>query len=65
MPPLFWGKSGHIQTAIYAKLGRVQSPYPHGERQNIVMPDGATMTFDIFEPLESHPSKGLFQLIDM
>ncbi|XP_077173650.1 monoacylglycerol lipase ABHD2 [Paroedura picta] len=54
IPPLIWGKSGHIQTALYGKMGRVSSPHPYGLRKYLVMPDGATATFDLFEPLAEH-----------
>ncbi|XP_023669913.1 monoacylglycerol lipase ABHD2-like [Paramormyrops kingsleyae] len=54
IPPLLWGKSGHLQTALYGKLGRVNSPHPHGQRKYLPMPDGATATFDLFEPLADH-----------
>ena len=63
-PPLLWGKSGHIQTIVYAKMGRVNTPLPKGERFNILMHDGATVTFDVFEPLKSHPTAGTFLLAD-
>lgn len=58
VPTLLWGKSGHLQTFIYAKLGRVKSPFPKGNRHYLEMPDGALMTFDVFEPYTSHKSKG-------
>ncbi|KAM8972984.1 monoacylglycerol lipase ABHD2 [Pelodytes ibericus] len=54
IPPLIWGKSGHIQTALYGKMGRVSSPHPCGLRKYLTMPDGATATFDLFEPLAEH-----------
>uniref|UniRef100_A0A8C5MJ14 Monoacylglycerol lipase ABHD2 n=1 Tax=Leptobrachium leishanense TaxID=445787 RepID=A0A8C5MJ14_9ANUR len=54
IPPLIWGKSGHIQTALYGKMGRVRSPQPCGIRKYLTMPDGATATFDLFEPLAEH-----------
>ncbi|XP_044139144.1 monoacylglycerol lipase ABHD2 [Bufo gargarizans] len=54
IPPLIWGKSGHIQTALYGKMGRVSSPNPYGLRKYLTMPDGATSTFDLFEPLAEH-----------
>ncbi|KPP63903.1 abhydrolase domain-containing protein 2-A-like, partial [Scleropages formosus] len=54
IPPLLWGKSGHLQTALYGKLGRVSSPHPHGHRKYLPMEDGATATFDLFEPLADH-----------
>ncbi|OCT86816.1 monoacylglycerol lipase ABHD2 isoform X1 [Xenopus laevis] len=54
IPPIIWGKSGHIQTALYGKMGRVSSPHPYGLRKYLTMPDGATATFDLFEPLAEH-----------
>ncbi|XP_075431295.1 monoacylglycerol lipase ABHD2 [Ascaphus truei] len=54
IPPLIWGKSGHIQTALYGKMGRVSAPHPCGIRKYLMMPDGATATFDLFEPLTEH-----------
>ncbi|NXR53575.1 ABHD2 lipase, partial [Hippolais icterina] len=54
IPPLIWGKSGHIQTALYGKMGRVRSPHPYGLRKYLTMPDGATATFDLFEPCSEH-----------
>jgi abhydrolase domain-containing protein 2 len=54
IPPLIWGKSGHMQTALYGKMGRVRSPHPYGHRKFITMSDGATSTFDLFEPLAEH-----------
>nr|XP_040018091.1 monoacylglycerol lipase ABHD2-like [Gasterosteus aculeatus aculeatus] len=54
IPPLLWGKSGHIQTALYGKMGRVNSPTLHGFRKFLTMPDGATATFDLFEALGDH-----------
>ncbi|XP_043100562.1 monoacylglycerol lipase ABHD2 isoform X2 [Puntigrus tetrazona] len=56
IPPLLWGKSGHLQTALYGKLGRVSSPHPFGLRKYLPMQDGATATFDLFEPLADHQS---------
>ncbi|MCJ8734297.1 hypothetical protein PDJAM_G00233610 [Pangasius djambal] len=54
VPPLLWGKSGHFQTALYAKMGRVYSPHPCGMRVYLPMHDGATATFDLFEPIGDH-----------
>ncbi|RXM96526.1 Abhydrolase domain-containing protein 2-A [Acipenser ruthenus] len=51
IPPLLWGKCGHLQTALYGKMGRVSSPHPIGLRKFLAMHDGATATFDLFEPL--------------
>lgn len=58
IPPLLWGKSGHLQTALYGKLGRVSSPHPSGVRKYLPMQDGATATFDLFEPIGDHRTGG-------
>ncbi|XP_013395951.1 monoacylglycerol lipase ABHD2 isoform X1 [Lingula anatina] len=63
MPPLIWGRSGHLQTIVYGKLGRIQSPFPRGQRHKIIMRDGATLTFDIFEPLKKHVTKGDYTML--
>ncbi|XP_015241988.1 PREDICTED: abhydrolase domain-containing protein 2 [Cyprinodon variegatus] len=54
IPPLLWGKSGHLQTALYGKMGRVSTPTPCGLRVFLPMQDGATATFDLFEALGEH-----------
>ncbi|XP_046890372.1 monoacylglycerol lipase ABHD2-like [Hypomesus transpacificus] len=54
IPPLLWGKSGHLQTALYGKMGRVSAPTPFGVRKYLPMQDGATATFDLFEPQGDH-----------
>uniref|UniRef100_A0A8C4DPY3 Monoacylglycerol lipase ABHD2 n=1 Tax=Dicentrarchus labrax TaxID=13489 RepID=A0A8C4DPY3_DICLA len=54
IPPLLWGKSGHLQTALYGKMGRVNTPTPFGVRKFLPMQDGATATFDLFEPIGEH-----------
>uniref|UniRef100_A0A8C5DHW8 Monoacylglycerol lipase ABHD2 n=1 Tax=Gouania willdenowi TaxID=441366 RepID=A0A8C5DHW8_GOUWI len=54
IPPLLWGKSGHFQTALYGKMGRINTPTLSGVRKFLPMHDGATATFDIFEALAAH-----------
>ncbi|XP_029378997.1 monoacylglycerol lipase ABHD2-B-like isoform X1 [Echeneis naucrates] len=54
IPPLLWGKSGHLQTVLYGKMGRVNTPSPCGVRKFLPMQDGATATFDLFEALGDH-----------
>ncbi|XP_064616672.1 monoacylglycerol lipase ABHD2-like [Liolophura sinensis] len=63
VPPLLWGKSGHIQTIIYGKLGRVKPPFLKGKRERALMKDGATLTYDIFESIRSHPTGGDYTLL--
>ena len=64
MPTSLWGKSGHFQTGVYAKVGRFNSPYPKGTRKHMVMPDGATVSYDTFEPTKKHPSGGKYSSKD-
>ena len=58
IPPLLWGKSGHLQTALYGKMGRVSTPTPCGVRKFLPMQDGATATFDLFEAIGDHSTGG-------
>lgn len=58
IPPLLWGKSGHLQTVLYGKMGRVSTPTPCGVRKFLPMQDGATATFDLFEALGDHSTGG-------
>ncbi|XP_076807832.1 monoacylglycerol lipase ABHD2-like [Clavelina lepadiformis] len=53
-PPMFWGKCGHIQTAIYGKLGRINPPTPRGTRHMITMSSGETVTYDVFQPSQKN-----------
>lgn len=39
-------------------MGRVRSPHPYGLRKYLTMPDGATATFDLFEPQSEHCTGG-------
>ncbi|KAL8600338.1 hypothetical protein ACOMHN_060954 [Nucella lapillus] len=50
VPPLLWGKSGHIQTVVYAKMGRMRDPVPMGSRHTKILQDGSTLTFDLYTP---------------
>ena len=56
IPPLLWGKSGHIQTVVYGKKGRFRIRVPVGSRHSVVLDDGATLTYDMFEPKAEHES---------
>lgn len=49
-PPIFWGNCGHLQTIIFALLGRFKSPTFGGERILLRTDDGATISYDIFHP---------------
>jgi len=59
VPTWLWGKSGHIQTAVYSKMGRIGLPLLRSLRCAKLMADGATMTYDIFPPPDSLKTGGL------
>ncbi|GFN87874.1 adenosine deaminase cecr1-a [Plakobranchus ocellatus] len=62
-PPYLWGKNGHVQTIVYALMGRLNIQVPDGVRHSKIMPDGANLTFDLYEPLRPHPSGGSYCII--
>jgi len=43
-------------------MGRVDSPMPRGRRCAKLLADGATMTYDVFEPLGNLTTGGLWIL---
>jgi len=54
-PPQFWGKNGHFQTFIYALKGRFRCQPPKNRHRRMARTsDGATVSFDIFEPTAPH-----------
>jgi len=56
IPTRIWGFSGHIQTVLHSLIGRMKCPWPIGERISFLLPDGATLTYDMYKPLDSHAS---------
>lgn len=50
-PTRLWGFSGHVQTVVHSIIGRVRCPWPIGERVYTGLPDGTTLTYDLYEPL--------------
>ena len=55
-PPQFWGKNGHFQTFVYGLKGRFRCQTPHNRQRTIARTaDGATVSFDIFEPTVTNP----------
>lgn len=56
VPPV-WGRSGHVQTFFAGKVGRVNPPKLQGKHHEIRMNDGATMTFDVYEPNDTKPEE--------
>ena len=58
VPPLLWGKNGHLQTVVYAKMGRMRDPVPSGTRHTKTLQDGSTLTFDFYQPTANHHING-------
>ena len=54
-PPRFWGKNGHCQSLIFSLKGRFGDLKPtNGTRFHWTTEDGATASFDVFEPTKEH-----------
>uniref|UniRef100_A0A2P2I268 Abhydrolase domain-containing protein 2-like n=1 Tax=Hirondellea gigas TaxID=1518452 RepID=A0A2P2I268_9CRUS len=49
-PVRLWGRSGHIQTIIHATVGRTYCPSVQARRCAARQEDGATVTWDVYEP---------------
>lgn len=63
VPTRIWGFSGHIQTVMHSLIGRKKCPWPIGERVSLLLDDGATLTYDVYQPLAIHSSGGNSQPI--
>ncbi|KAJ1526855.1 hypothetical protein ONE63_008413 [Megalurothrips usitatus] len=50
-PTRLWGFSGHVQSVVHSILGRLKCPWPIGERCFLHLPDGSTLTYDLYQPL--------------
>ena len=57
-PTKLWGYSGHIQTIIQSGISRLHCPLVNGRRYFIRATDGATVTYDLYQPIERHSSNG-------
>ncbi|VDN58090.1 unnamed protein product [Dracunculus medinensis] len=61
-PPLIWGRNGHIQTAAYGLLGHASLKRTYDKRHVIELSDNSSVLFDVFEPINTHPSGGDYTL---
>ena len=52
--PALFGRNGHLQTAIYGVLGHATLKRTYDQRQQVVLDDNTTITFDIFEPVKAN-----------
>ncbi|XP_071441660.1 abhydrolase domain-containing protein 2 [Hetaerina americana] len=57
IPTRLWGFSGHVQTIVHSIVGRVKCPWPLGERVYLTLKDGATLTYDLYQPLDTSLSR--------
>jgi abhydrolase domain-containing protein 2 len=62
-PPLIWGRNGHMQTAVYGILGHSTLKRTFDRRHAIKLEDGTTIIFDLFEPIETHPTGNDYTLV--
>lgn len=54
IPTRLWGFSGHVQTILHSVIGRVKCPWPMGERIFLTLSDGTTLTYDMYQPLDTN-----------
>ncbi|KAJ6649943.1 Abhydrolase domain-containing protein 2, partial [Pseudolycoriella hygida] len=54
LPTRLWGFSGHVQTVLHSIVGRLNCPWPLGERVYLSLKDGSTLTYDLYQPLNEH-----------
>ena len=50
IPTRLWGYSGHIQTIVESVIKIFPDPISSGERLSFRTPDGATVTYDFYQP---------------
>ncbi|XP_037091708.1 abhydrolase domain-containing protein 2-like [Pollicipes pollicipes] len=62
VPTPLWGLSGHVQTVVHAVVGRVRTRNRESVRRSTRLPDGATITWDEWTPLDEHPANGDFTI---
>ncbi|CAH0550174.1 unnamed protein product [Brassicogethes aeneus] len=54
IPTRLWGFSGHVQTILHSAIGRIRCPWPIGERVILNLKDGTTLTYDLYQPLDTN-----------
>jgi len=47
-----------VNTLATGFISRLHCPLVDGRRQSFKAPDGATVTYDIYQPIEEHPGGG-------
>jgi len=51
IPTRFWGFSGHIQTIVQSVISRLHCPLVNGQRISMKLTDGATVSYDLYHPI--------------
>lgn len=51
VPITLWGYNGHIQTIVHSIIGRGKCPWPRGDRIELKLHDGSTLTYDVYQPM--------------
>lgn len=62
VPTRLWGFSGHVQTIIQGVLSRISCPLVNGRRYFFIQSDHATVTYDLYQPIEKHAMNGDYTL---
>ena len=57
-PTRLWGYSGHVQTIIGGVISLFRCPLLNGKRFALRASDGATVTYDLYQPLDKHQNDG-------
>jgi len=61
-PTRVWGRSGHLQTLVHATVGRTYVPCVRARRRCARQPDGATVTWDVYEPSQPPATDEVYTL---
>ncbi len=48
---------------MHSLIGRKKCPWPIGERVSLLLDDGATLTYDVYQPLDVHSSGGIIDIL--
>ena len=57
VPPLLWGKNGHLHTFVFSKLSPRVECKAKKWQHSVKLKDNSTVIFDIFEPCSDGTSE--------
>ena len=61
-PTRLWGFSGHVQTILQGVISRLSCPLVDGRRHVIKMNDGATVSYDLYQPMTKSTLNGMREI---